>query len=141
MHTPRFPVMSFIPANICLYAITADERSPILVLHKSHKASSHWHVVHGAPKIEENRKPAKLSIKLWQESPGKHGLTEDTPVTYHGLGIILVKMHSARYIIMNEHIDQYRDLVEQCEDFLLLWEANLGDFPVFELQLLIHLLC
>lgn len=100
--------MWFIPANICLHAIAADECSPILVLHKSHKACSHWHVVHGAPKIEENRKPAKLSIKLWQESGGKHGPTEDTPVTYRGLGIILVKTHPAKYIITNKHRPIYR---------------------------------
>lgn len=66
--------------------------SPILILYKSHKASSYWRVVYEAPKIETNRKLAKLSIKLWQETPphANQRPTEDTRVTYQGLGTILV---------------------------------------------------
>lgn len=80
-------------ANICLDTITT-KYSPILVLYKSHKASSYWHVVCGAPKIESNRTLAKLSIKLWQDTPhAKHMPTEDTQVTYQDLWTILVNMH------------------------------------------------
>lgn len=75
--------------------ITTEKYSPILVLCKSHKASSYWRVVYGAPKIEANRKLAKLSIKLWQETPphAKHRPAEDKQVTYQGLGTILVNIH------------------------------------------------
>lgn len=72
--------------------ISADKYSPILLFfHKSHRASSHWCVVSEAPKIEGNRKVAKLLIKLWQETHPdvKPGLTEDAQVPYHGLGTSL----------------------------------------------------
>lgn len=77
--------------------ISADKYSPILLLlsffflYKSHRASSHWRVDSGAPKIEGNRKVAKLLIKVWQETRPdvKPGLTEDAQVPYHGLGTSL----------------------------------------------------
>lgn len=90
-----FATVCFFCANICLNMITTEKYSPILVLCKSHKASSYWRVVYGAPKIESNRKLAKLSIKLWKETPpqAKHRPTEDTHESYQGLGTILVNMH------------------------------------------------
>lgn len=62
--------------------ISTEKYSPILVLCKSHKACSYWRVVYGAPEIESDRKLAKLSIKLWQESPphAKRRQTEDRQV-------------------------------------------------------------
>lgn len=105
-----FATVRFFCANICLYVI--DKYSPILVLYKSHKASSYWRVVYGAPKIEKNRKLAKLSIKLWQETlpHAKHRPTEDTQVTYHGLGTILSQYacHSTKYNNL-KHLYIYRD--------------------------------
>lgn len=62
----------------------------MLDFYKSHKASGYWRVVYGAPKIEQHRKHARLSIKLWQGTlpHEKHRPPEDTQVTYHGSGTI-----------------------------------------------------
>lgn len=97
-----FATVSSFCANICLDMITTEKYSPIFVSCKSHKASSYWRIVNGAPKIESNRKLAKLSIKLWQETPphAKHRPTEDKQVTYQGLGTILVNIHVFYYILL-----------------------------------------